>query len=277
MRIRRATASDVHDLAKLALIAGEGIPAWFWSRSAAEGQSIEDAGAAKLLSETDNFSYRNAHVAEIDNRIAGMILAYRLPDADNAENLEELPAFIRPLVELELVPSFHILTSGEGLTQKFRGSKINSFMSIVRGNQELMSMFVFDGIFMRHPNLKIVSAEADGGWIPHYMYRMDHAYDRHRHWMRGKELEKRPSDYFREHIYFTFQDDYTAFQFKDYLNIERMMWANDFPHSDSTWPWSQKILKDQLTHMTEEEKNRVLHDNAAELYGLNTSALGVAA
>ena len=192
-------------------------------------------------------------------------------------NHEMYSEFFDALVELELVPSFHILTSGEGLTQKFRGSKINSFMSIVRGNQELMSMFVFDGIFMRHPNLKIVSAEADGGWIPHYMYRMDHAYDRHRHWMRGKELEKRPSDYFREHIYFTFQDDYTAFQFKDYLNIERMMWANDFPHSDSTWPWSQKILKDQLTHMTEEEKNRVLHDNAAELYGLNTSALGVAA
>ncbi|UCB54023.1 MAG: hypothetical protein JSW45_08645 [Thiotrichales bacterium] len=110
MRIRRATESDVHDLVKLALNAGEGIPAWFWSRSAAEVPSIEDAGAAKLLSKTDNFSCRNARVAEIDIRIAGMILAYRLPDADNAENLDELPAFIRPLVELEqCVPaSFYI-------------------------------------------------------------------------------------------------------------------------------------------------------------------------
>ena len=184
--------------------------------------------------------------------------------------------FFDALVELELVPSFHILTSGEGLVQKFRGSKINSFLSIVRGNQELMSMFVFDGIFMRHPKLKIVSAEADGGWIPHYMYRMDHAYDRHRHWMRGKELEKRPSEYFREHIYFTFQDDYTAFQFKDYLNIERMMWANDFPHSDSTWPRSQQLLEEQLTHMTEAEKNLILHDNAAKLYQLDTSGLQAA-
>ena len=60
MRIRPATKPDVHDLAKLALIAGEGIPAWFWSQSAAEGQSLEEAGAARLLSETDNFSYRNA-------------------------------------------------------------------------------------------------------------------------------------------------------------------------------------------------------------------------
>jgi uncharacterized protein len=181
--------------------------------------------------------------------------------------------FFEAAIALELVCSFHILTSGEGLTQGYRGSKINSFMSIVRGNQDLMSMFVFDGIFMRHPRLKIVSVEADGGWVPHFMYRMDHAYQRHRHWMHGQDLEKQPSAYFREHIYFTFQDDYTAFLFKDHMNIERMMWANDYPHSDSTWPWSQHVLTEQLAHMTEDEKNLVLHDNVAHLYKLDTSKL----
>lgn len=181
--------------------------------------------------------------------------------------------FFDAIIELDLVPSFHILTSGEQLTQPYRGSRINSFMSIVRGNQDLMSMFVFDGIFTRHPKLKIVSVEADGGWIPHFMHRMDHAYDRHRHWMRGQELDRSPSEIFREHIYFTFQDDYTAFQFKDYVNIERMMWANDFPHSDSTWPWSQVLLDKHLKHMTEDEKNLILHDNVANLYQLDTSGL----
>jgi len=185
--------------------------------------------------------------------------------------------FFDALVELGLVASFHILTSGEGLRQRFRGSKINSFMSVVRGNQELMSMFVFDGIFMRHPGLHIVSAEADGGWIPHYMYRMDHAYERHRHWMRGRELERSPSEYFREHIYFTFQDDYTAFQFRDHLNIERMMWANDYPHSDSTWPHSQQLLAEHLGEMSEQEQNLIVHGNAARLYRLDTAALEAAA
>jgi predicted TIM-barrel fold metal-dependent hydrolase len=186
---------------------------------------------------------------------------------------ESFTEFFAAMVELELVPSFHILTAGDGLTRGFRGSKINSFMSIVRSNQDLMSMFVFDGVFMRHPKLKIVSAEADGGWVPHYMYRMDHAYDRHRHWMRGRELDKRPSEYFRDNIYFTFQDDYTAFRFKDYMNIERMMWANDFPHSDSTWPWSQSIIAEQTAHLSEVEKNKVLSENVAQLYGLETRFL----
>jgi predicted TIM-barrel fold metal-dependent hydrolase len=57
------------------------------------------------------------------------------------------------------------------------------------------------------------------------------------------------------------------------MNIERMMWANDYPHSDSTWPWSQQVLKDQLAHMTESEKNLVLHENVANLYKLDTSIL----
>lgn len=106
MLIRPADKSDVEDIARLALIAGEGIPAWFWKQSAGNGQTIEQVGAEKLHSEQDNFSYRNVQVAVIDNQIAGMMLAYRLPDADDAEDLDEYPAFIRPMIELEqCVPS----------------------------------------------------------------------------------------------------------------------------------------------------------------------------
>ncbi len=46
------------------------------------------------------------------------------------------------------------------------------------------------------------------------------------------------------------------------------MWANDFPHSDSTWPWSQKILGDLCAELTPEQRDWILHDNVAELYGL---------
>jgi len=46
------------------------------------------------------------------------------------------------------------------------------------------------------------------------------------------------------------------------------MWANDFPHSDSTWPRSQELLAREAAHLTEDERNLILHDNATELYGL---------
>ena len=79
--------------------------------------------------------------------------------------------------------SFHILTSHEGVAKPPRGPKLNAFMSIIRGNQDIIGTFIFGGVFERHPKLKIVCVEADAGWAPHFMYRMDHAFDRHRYWM----------------------------------------------------------------------------------------------
>ncbi|HYM29889.1 MAG TPA: amidohydrolase family protein [Candidatus Cybelea sp.] len=170
-------------------------------------------------------------------------------------------------VDLKLPLSFHILTSRNDRGTP-RGPRINGFMSIIRGCQDILGTFVFGGVFERHPKLKVVCVEADAGWAPHFMYRMDHAYNRHRHWMKGKELAKAPSEYFRENIYLTFQDDWVAFKVRDLCNVRRLMWANDFPHSDSTWPWSQEILAEHAKDLSEQERRWVLRDNVAELYGL---------
>jgi predicted TIM-barrel fold metal-dependent hydrolase len=172
-------------------------------------------------------------------------------------------------VDLELPLSFHILTGrSDTLQQKVRGPKMNGFLSVIRGCQDIMGTFVLGGVFERNPELKIVCVEADAGWVPHYMYRMDHAYKRHRHWLPAGTLSKLPSEYFREHIYVTFQDDWVAFRMTDMCNPRRLMWANDFPHSDSTWPWSQDMLKEHTQQLTADERDWILHDNVSELYGL---------
>jgi predicted TIM-barrel fold metal-dependent hydrolase len=177
--------------------------------------------------------------------------------------------FFEAAIDLNLPLSFHILTSKQD-SFKTRGPKMNGFLSIVRGCQDIMGMFVLGGVFERHPKLKVVCAEADAGWVPHYMYRMDHAYKRHRYWLpAGQELSKLPSEYFRQNIYMTFQDDWVAFQMRDMCNIERLMWASDFPHSDSTWPWSQDVIKEHRKGLTDDELNLIVHDNVTACYGLN--------
>jgi len=170
-------------------------------------------------------------------------------------------------VGLGLPLSFHILTSQQD-SFRVRGPRINAFMSIIRGCQDIIGTFVFSGVFERHPRLRLVCVEADAGWVPHFMYRMDHAWERHRYWLQGGPLIRLPSEYFREHVYTTFQDDWVAFQVKDLCNVRRLMWANDFPHSDSTWPNSQAVLAKHAAHLTDEERDLVLHDNVTELYGL---------
>jgi predicted TIM-barrel fold metal-dependent hydrolase len=51
------------------------------------------------------------------------------------------------------------------------------------------------------------------------------------------------------------------------------MWANDFPHSDSTWPWSQEMLAEQTAQLTAEQKQAILSGNVAELYGIDLATL----
>ena len=71
----------------------------------------------------------------------------------------------------------------------------------------------------------------------------------------------------------TFQDDWAAFQSVDLMNAERLMWANDFPHSDSTWPWSQELLAEHTQQLTPEQRVAILSGNVAELYGIDVAAL----
>jgi len=104
---------------------------------------------------------------------------------------------------------------------------------------------------------------------------MDHAYKRHRNWLpAGQALSKLPSEYFAEGIYTTFQDDWVAFRSVGMMNWRRLMWANDFPHSDSTWPWSQEMLAEHAGELTAEQRRAILCENVAELYRIDLAALG---
>ena len=174
--------------------------------------------------------------------------------------------------DLEMPICFHILTSKASdvntVFNKARGNKINGFMNIIRGVQDIIGMLVLGGVFDRHPKLKMVCAEGDAGWLPHYTYRMDHAYDRHGYHLGMRGLSRRPSDYIRENIYFTFQDDWVAFNSTDQMNPRRLLWANDFPHSDATWPESQQLLAEHTQSISDEERQWILRDNVKELFNL---------
>lgn len=149
--IRNATPGDCLAIAELALIAGDGIPGYFWAESQQPGQSLAEAGAERARSPGANFSWRNSLVACVGNEVAAMLLAYRLPSAaENDEDPAEFPEFVRPLIELEqCVPeSFYI--NMLAAYPRFRGQGLGSaLMGYVDGladaaGCELISIEVFE-------------------------------------------------------------------------------------------------------------------------------------
>ena len=124
--------------------------------------------------------------------------------------------------------------------------------------------FLFSGVLVRHPELKLMYAESQIGWIPYALERMDYEWeDQFQH----LELRMKPSEYWRRQMFVTFQQDETGIANIDRVGAETLLWGSDFPHPDGVWPDSQAINAKQMAPLTPDQRRMVLHDNAVRLYG----------
>ncbi|CAM9628771.1 unnamed protein product [Phaeothamnion confervicola] len=175
-------------------------------------------------------------------------------------------------VDLDMPLAFHILTSSDGSIDSVlapkRGHPLGGFLNIIRAVQDVVCLFTLTGIFERFPKLKMVCAEGDAGWMPHYMYRMDHAATFNLQTGIIPGLSMLPSEYLRRNVWMTFQDDWIAYQTAHLMNHKRLIWANDFPHTDSTWPKSQALMAKQSKELTEAQRQDIFRNNVAELFNL---------
>ena len=96
------------------------------------------------------------------------------------------------------------------------------------------------GVFDRYPKLRFHFAEAGIGWLPYWLEQMDDRFNRHKHWA-GVKLPKMPSQYVRDHISFSFQEDHAGVALRHSIGLNNICWASDFPHSVSDWPYSREV------------------------------------
>jgi predicted TIM-barrel fold metal-dependent hydrolase len=141
-----------------------------------------------------------------------------------------------------------------------------AYMFTHHAAQRSLAQMIFGGVLERHPRLRIVSVENDVGWIPHYLERLDHAGEKFRAFHGALRL--RPSEYFRRQVAATFQEDRVGVRLRDAIGVESLLWASDYPHTDSTWPRSREVVARDLGDVPPAELRRIVQQNTAALYGL---------
>lgn len=132
---------------------------------------------------------------------------------------------------------------------------------------EQLGVLIFSGLLDRHRDLKIVLAECGIGWVAYFLQRMDAIARKHGHTVVSVK-DRMPSDVFRDQVYVTFQEDEVGLRLHDLIGESTMMWASDYPHSETTWPDSQAVVAREFKGLEDETRKRILVDNCVDLYGL---------
>jgi predicted TIM-barrel fold metal-dependent hydrolase len=121
-------------------------------------------------------------------------------------------------------------------------------------------------VLERFPDLRFASVETEAGWLAWVLWSMDNL--QHRRRLNIPQLRLLPSEYFLRQGMCTFTDDPVAINNLRFTGEDCLMWANDYPHDEGTYPFSNEVVARTMTGVTLATARKLLHDNAARFYGL---------
>jgi predicted TIM-barrel fold metal-dependent hydrolase len=143
------------------------------------------------------------------------------------------------------------------------------------------ALFTCSGILERHPDLQVVLVEVNGGWMAWTMTMLDENYvgitssmtEARSTFRRNPELKELPSSYIRRQIHATFQRDPIAIYNREWTGDGALMWGNDFPHNEGTYPDSEKVLEELFKGVPDESAAKIVGGNASQLFGFDESVM----
>jgi predicted TIM-barrel fold metal-dependent hydrolase len=133
--------------------------------------------------------------------------------------------------------------------------------------QSVLSSFVLEGVFAKWPTLKVILIEAGFAWAPSLAWRLDRVWNRLR--AETPLLDRPPSEYIREHVWWTTQpmeEPEPREHLRDvieWMGWDRLLFASDYPHWDFDDPATCLPLK-----MSKQERERFFMGNAQAAYRL---------
>ncbi len=207
-----------------------------------------------------------------------MITEY--PLEDRRYDQPEYESFWAAAAALGMPLSLHTATRRQG---KIRGAGPQTLRDAssrsTKAFYPALSMcdMIFSGVFERHPRLTLAIVEFELSWAPNILAAMDYTYrERHEEAFHRFKDGSTPSDVFHRHVVLSFLEDAIGIRLRDVIGVDNMMWGSDYPHSESTFPQSRKILAEILAGVPDDERAKIVSGTAARVYGFDAARLSAA-
>lgn len=139
------------------------------------------------------------------------------------------------------------------------------------GPSYCIAQLITSGVFDRFPEIEFYFAESNIAWLPWTLFVMDDNYEIFRHWY-GVTLDRKPSEYIRQHCYFGIVRDPVGVQMCDLIPMEHVMFGSDFPHSVGSYPNTRKFLDEAFEGVDPSIRRKVLLETPARYYKLDLEA-----
>ena len=142
-----------------------------------------------------------------------------------------------------------------------------------------IQFMMFSGVFERFPGLRFAVTECGAFWAADLLWMMDMVYDGDHGTKKLArdaigDLTMRPSEYFDRNCGIGAANTRRRDLFRRYeIGVDNIMWGNDFPHPEGTWPHTAAFLKSAFWDIPVDESERMLGLAAAEFYGFDVEAL----
>lgn len=141
-----------------------------------------------------------------------------------------------------------------------------------------MWFLLWSGAFERHPGLKFAITEGGSWWAADLLWKSDTAYmNEHATKKMGDiapKLKMLPSEYFDRNVFIGSSNTRRreiARRFE--IGVGNIMWGNDFPHPEGTWPHTRKWLRETFWDCPVDDARRILGLNAAAVYAFDMEKL----
>src|SRR5580700_2544780 len=129
---------------------------------------------------------------------------------------------------------------------------VSSALTHELGEQGLAD-WLFSGLLVRFPNVRITFSEDQVGWIPYLLCRADRIWRHNRGWADVSSLiPEPPSTYYWGRVFGCFFDDALGLELIDKIGADQVTFETDYPHADGTWPHTKQVAEEQFGHLGQE-------------------------